>query len=107
MGNALARPRSDRPISDVLLLGPLRPEPLGVIWLARRFQGRFRPADKSKEAARPAPAETRELLEVLARDNFAAIRRNPPLMFHNDLTAKCGRFYWSEDFGYALWLRLY
>ena len=28
-------------------------------------------------------------------------------MYHNDLTATVRRFYWSEDFGYALWLRLY
>jgi hypothetical protein len=61
----------------------------------------------SEGAPRPAPAETWVLLETLAHDDFAAIRRNPPLLFHNDLTARCGRYYWSEDFGYALWLRLY
>ncbi len=57
-------------------------------------------------SSRPAPEETRLLLESLSNNNFAAIRSNPPLLFHNDLTAKCGRYYWSEDFGYALWLRL-
>jgi hypothetical protein len=29
------------------------------------------------------------------------------MLYHNDLTASTSRFYWSEDFGYALWLRLY
>jgi hypothetical protein len=40
-------------------------------------------------------------------DDFAFVREFPPLMYHNDLTASVRRFYWSEDFGYALWLRLY
>jgi hypothetical protein len=31
----------------------------------------------------------------------------PPLLYHNDLSASVKRFYWSEDVGYALWLRLY
>ena len=35
------------------------------------------------------------------------VRRAPPLLYHNDLTASVSRYYWSEDFGYALWLRLY
>ena len=47
-----------------------------------------------------------DLLERLGRDNFAEVRRNPPLLYHNDLTAQVSRYYWSEDFGYALWLRL-
>ena len=34
------------------------------------------------------------------------VRRNPPLLYHNDLTAKVPRYYWSQDVGYALWLRL-
>jgi hypothetical protein len=61
----------------------------------------------ARGARRPAPAETSALLESLGKNNFAAIRRNPPLLYHNDLTARCSRYYWSEDFGYALWLRLY
>jgi hypothetical protein len=28
------------------------------------------------------------------------------LLYHNDLTATVPRYYWSEDVGYALWLRL-
>lgn len=47
------------------------------------------------------------LLARIGRDDFAQLRRSPPLLYHNDLTATVKRFYWSEDFGYALWLRLY
>ena len=32
--------------------------------------------------------------------------QSPPLLYHNDLTATVPRYYWSEDVGYALWLRL-
>jgi hypothetical protein len=49
----------------------------------------------------------RAVLRELARDDFALIRMNPPLLYHNDLTATVARYYWSEDAGYALWLRLY
>jgi hypothetical protein len=49
----------------------------------------------------------RHLLAQLGRDDFLALRRSPPLLYHNDQTATVKRFYWSEDFGYALWLRLY
>ena len=47
------------------------------------------------------------MLARLAADDFAKIRRSPPLLYHNDLGATVRRFYWSEDVGYALWLRLY
>lgn len=47
------------------------------------------------------------LLTSLAKDDFAALRQEPPLLYHNDMSASVPRFYWSEDFGYALWLRLY
>jgi hypothetical protein len=43
----------------------------------------------------------------LAKEDFAALRQEPPLLYHNDLSASVPRYYWSEDFGYALWLRLY
>jgi len=49
----------------------------------------------------------RNLLVRIGSDDFAQIRRTPPLVYHNDLSASVKRFYWSEDFGYALWLRLY
>jgi len=62
-------------------------------------------------AGRPGPAqagtpEVEALLSDLARDDFARLRRDPPLLYHNDLTATVPRYYWSEDVGYALWLRL-
>jgi hypothetical protein len=47
------------------------------------------------------------VLRRLAKDDFALLRKKPPLLFHNDLTATVSRYYWSEDIGYALWLRLY
>lgn len=50
---------------------------------------------------------TRAVLSQLADDDFALIRHSPPLLYHNDPGATVARFYWSEDFGYALWLRLY
>ena len=49
----------------------------------------------------------RDLLVRIGSDDFAQLRRSPPLLYHNDLTASVSRFYWSEDFSYALWLRLY
>jgi hypothetical protein len=47
------------------------------------------------------------LLTRLGGDDFALVRSTPPLLYHNDLTATVNRYYWSEDAGYALWLRLY
>ena len=55
----------------------------------------------------PSAAETLAVLRTLADAGFSSLRRSPPLLYHNDLTASTPRFYWSEDFGYALWLRLY
>jgi hypothetical protein len=49
----------------------------------------------------------RSLLMRIGRDDFAQVHRSPPLLYHNDLSANVRRYYWSEDFGYALWLRLY
>jgi hypothetical protein len=49
----------------------------------------------------------RNLLARLGSDDFALLRRSPPMLYHNDLSASVKRYYWSEDFGYALWLRLY
>jgi len=47
------------------------------------------------------------LLARLGEDDFAQLRSAPPLLYHNDTSATVSRFYWSQDFGYALWLRLY
>jgi hypothetical protein len=55
----------------------------------------------------PDSAEVLDLLRRLSRDDFASLRQSPPLVYHNDLTASVRRFYWSQEFGYALWLRLY
>ncbi|HEY6929001.1 MAG TPA: hypothetical protein VJA66_04930 [Thermoanaerobaculia bacterium] len=56
---------------------------------------------------RPKVSDVAALLRTLARDRFSAVRKSPPLLYHNDFTAGVSRFYWSEDFGYALWLRIY
>ncbi|MBL6938501.1 MAG: hypothetical protein ISR49_11785 [Alphaproteobacteria bacterium] len=52
-------------------------------------------------------SETDALLYKLAQGNFLAIRRSPPLIYQNDATGSAPGFYWSQEFGYALWLRLY
>lgn len=52
-------------------------------------------------------ASVQSVLRALAENDFKAVRDNPPLLYHNDLTATVPRYYWSEDVGYALWLRLY
>ena len=62
-----------------------------------------RPAAKVSAADK---AESQRLLHQLAEDDFAPLRETPPLLYHNDLTATVSRYYWSEDVGYALWLRL-
>ena len=73
------------------------PVPGQEIWVsAVRLLGR---------AGTPTQIET--VLRQLAEDDFALLRKNPPLLYHNDLTASVPRYYWSEDVGYALWLRLY
>ncbi len=46
------------------------------------------------------------VLARLGADDFALLRESPPLLYHNDLSATVRRYYWSEDVGYALWLRL-
>jgi hypothetical protein len=58
----------------------------------------------------PSTSDRQAMFALLARigsDDFAELRRTPPLLYHNDLTATVSRYYWSEDFGYALWLRVY
>jgi len=47
------------------------------------------------------------VLGTISADDFALARRSPPLLYHNDLSASVSRFYWSEDFGLAVWLRLH
>jgi hypothetical protein len=55
----------------------------------------------------PDAARVLDLLRELSKDDFAFLKLNPPLLYHNDLTASVPRFYWSKDVGYAIWLRLY
>lgn len=55
----------------------------------------------------PARHGARVVLARLGADDFALLRRTPPLLYHNDLSATVRRYYWSEDAGYALWLRLF
>lgn len=74
------------------------------VWLsAARLLDRLQSGEKSRSDS----SETLALLETLSADGFSFVRRTPPLLYHNDFTASVSRFYWSEDFGYALWLRLY
>jgi hypothetical protein len=61
----------------------------------------------SADGPRPTFAEALAVLRSLAKENFSFVRQTPPLLYHNDLSARTPRFYWSEDFGYALWLRLF
>jgi hypothetical protein len=52
-------------------------------------------------------ADAIRLLREIAANRFSAVASNPPLLYHNDKTATVQRYYWSQDVGYALWLRLY
>ena len=74
------------------------------VWLAA---GRLLDRLLSGEGPAPSSSETLAVLTRFAKDDFSLVRRTPPLLYHNDFTARTSRFYWSEDFGYALWLRLY
>jgi hypothetical protein len=74
------------------------------IWseAARLFADTFAsPPDENKRL------EIRNLLAHIGNHDFAQLRNSPPMIYHNDLSANVSRYYWSEDFGYALWLRLY
>ncbi|MFL6262614.1 MAG: hypothetical protein ACJ76Y_23190 [Thermoanaerobaculia bacterium] len=74
------------------------------IWVsAVRLLGRARTPGGPPAGA----AEIQAVLRQLAKDDFALLRKSPPLLYHNDLTATVSRYYWSEDAGYALWLRLF
>lgn len=49
----------------------------------------------------------RNVLIHIGNDDFAQLRHSPPMLYHNDSSASVKRYYWSEDVGYAIWLRLY
>lgn len=74
------------------------------IWVRAAEQLQRMEAD---DGSYQAYQQTSELLGTIAADDFALLSHAPPLLYHNDLTATVKRFYWSQDFGYALWLRLY
>jgi hypothetical protein len=74
------------------------------VWLS---VARWLTPSMTPKGSPPDPILVRALLREIARDDFAYLRSNPPLLYHNDLTATVARYYWSEDVGYALWLRLY
>jgi hypothetical protein len=81
-----------------------RPVPGQEWWsvVVRRIveAGASRPDAQGRQAIR-------DVLSALAADDFALLRQSPPLLYHNDLSATVDRYYWSEDAGYAMWLRLY
>jgi hypothetical protein len=89
--------------------------PLPSARLARSAPGQAWWAEAARllvAAGASAPdASTRQtiagFLQQIAAAGFALVREAPPLIFNNDTTANVKRFYWSQDFGYALWLRLY
>lgn len=77
------------------------------IWLdASRLLWQLAEGKKSAGGLPPA-AQVLQVLLQLSRDDFLLVRNNPPMLYHNDLSASVRRFYWAEDVGYAIWLRLY
>jgi hypothetical protein len=62
---------------------------------------------RASSTATPMSRETSvALLHRLSAKDFAALRADPPLLYHGDLRVT-RRYYWSTSVGYALWLRLY
>jgi hypothetical protein len=87
------------PIERLLL-----PAPGQEYWSEATYylsETRTMPLDEKRRQA------IRALLVQLGSNDFEQLRLMPPLLYHNDLSATVRRYYWSEDFGYALWLQLY
>ena len=59
------------------------------------------------EGPAPSPDPYLRALRETAEGGFANVSSTPPLLYHNNLSASPPHYHWSEDFGYALWLRLY
>ena len=57
--------------------------------------------------APPSPDAYLQALRQAAEGSFASMSSTPPLLYHNDLSAVPPHYHSSEEFGYALWLRLY
>jgi hypothetical protein len=99
--------------ADVRRLGCALPQPTERLALPAAGQEIWSEAVRQFVNSSESPPDANErqaivnLLARLGSDDFAELRRSPPLLYHNDLSATVKRFYWSEDFGYALWLRLY
>jgi hypothetical protein len=78
------------------------------VWAAAgQMLQRLLGAHRGASGPAPTSVDVRDLLKRLSRDDFSSLLQTPPLLYHNDFTASVPRFYWSVDFGYALWLRLY
>ena len=99
--------------AEVRQLGCAIPQPADRLALPAAGQEIWSEAMRQFVETRKSPLDKNgrqaivNLLARLGSDDFAQLRRSPPLLYHNDLTGTVKRFYWSEDFGYALWLRLY
>ena len=99
--------------AEVRQLGCAIPQPAERLALPAAEQEIWSEAVRRLASSLASPPDANErqaivnLLARLGNDDFAQLRRSPPLLYHNDLSATVKRFYWSEDFGYALWLRLY
>ncbi len=91
------------------------PVPLPTTRLSRQQLGQGWWSDLARLLVRSGGAQaspqTRQAMRVvltsLGDDDFALLREAPPLLYNNDPTASVKRLYWSQDAGYALWLRLY
>jgi hypothetical protein len=59
------------------------------------------------EGPAPSPDPYLRALRETAEGGFAKASATPPLLYHNNLSASPPHYHWSEDVGYALWLRLY
>jgi hypothetical protein len=101
----------DTPLVPMLRLGDLRNAGCELALPASRLRGVSGQEiwlSVARMLASPSNAtQMRDVLRQLAHDDFNIVRTSPPLLYHNDLTATVPRYYWSEDVGYALWLRLY
>jgi len=107
----------DTPLVPILRIDDLRRAGCDLQLPAKRTSSRVaeqqiwfsavRALGENANNSRDGMERVEALLRELARDDFAPLRANPPLLYHNDLTATVSRYYWSEDAGYALWLRLY